>query len=229
MEPCVDPSQETQACGRIQRLGQTKECFITRYCFRDSVEEAVVQLHEKILSKEIEVIDGQVTGGGVENTFARWSMAKLAHDHLGARTDTETLGKLESYHYFGEDEDVRRLLAPNDLAHRLTPRDEAIDMLGHKFSCEFCEAECSICGMRTPLLARGGGLELAPTRISKGLVPSLQVRSKLAFEAALREPAVSVMPLLAPSHDLPTDGWGLSPAQTNNGGPLPQRDTTGAN
>ena len=228
MEPCVDPSQETQACGRIQRLGQTKECFITRYCFRDSVEEAVVQLHEKILSKEIEVIDGQVTGGGVENTFARWSMAKLAHDHLGARTDTESSGKLESYHYFGEDEDVRRLLAPNGLAHRLTPRDEAIDMLGHKFSCEFCEAECSICGTRTPLpgTRRWSGTGAYAYLEGSRAEPASQIEISIRGRA----PGARCLYAFARPIPRPPDGWmGLSPAQTNNGGPLPQRDTTGAN
>ena len=30
MEPCIDPSQETQAAGRIHRLGQTKDVFIKR-------------------------------------------------------------------------------------------------------------------------------------------------------------------------------------------------------
>ena len=38
MEPCVDPAQEAQAAGRIHRLGQTKDIFIKRYCFKDSVE-----------------------------------------------------------------------------------------------------------------------------------------------------------------------------------------------
>ena len=33
-----------QAAGRIHRLGQTRDIFIRRYCFRDSIEEAVVAL-----------------------------------------------------------------------------------------------------------------------------------------------------------------------------------------
>jgi len=41
MEPCIDPAQEIQAAGRIHRLGQTKDCFIKRFAFKDSIEEAV--------------------------------------------------------------------------------------------------------------------------------------------------------------------------------------------
>ena len=37
MEPCLDPGQEQQAAGRIHRLGQERDCFIRRYCFRDSI------------------------------------------------------------------------------------------------------------------------------------------------------------------------------------------------
>lgn len=41
MEPCLDPGQELQAAGRIHRLGQTRDVFIRRFAFRDSIEEAV--------------------------------------------------------------------------------------------------------------------------------------------------------------------------------------------
>ena len=48
-----------QAAGRIHRLGQTKDVFIRRYVFRDSIEAATDALHGKIKSGEIKVRDGR--------------------------------------------------------------------------------------------------------------------------------------------------------------------------
>ena len=59
MEPCPDPAQEVQAAGRIHRLGQTRDIFIVRYAFRDSIEAATCALHDKIKSGEIVVRDGK--------------------------------------------------------------------------------------------------------------------------------------------------------------------------
>ena len=59
MEPMADPAQEVQAAGRIHRLGQTKDIFIRRYCFRDSIEEAVCAMHEQIRRGAFRVIDGK--------------------------------------------------------------------------------------------------------------------------------------------------------------------------
>ena len=42
-----------------RRLGQTKDVFIRRYCFRDSIEEATDSLHAKIKTGEIKVRDGK--------------------------------------------------------------------------------------------------------------------------------------------------------------------------
>ena len=52
MEPALDPATEAQAAGRIHRLGQTREVLIKRFCFRETVEEAVCELHAKIKSGE---------------------------------------------------------------------------------------------------------------------------------------------------------------------------------
>ena len=59
MEPCPDPAQEVQAAGRIHRLGQTRDIFIVRYAFRDSIEAATCALHDKIKSGEIVIRDGK--------------------------------------------------------------------------------------------------------------------------------------------------------------------------
>ena len=49
-----------QAAGRIHRLGQTREIFIKRYCFKSSVEEYIIKLHEKIKTGDIKIQDGHV-------------------------------------------------------------------------------------------------------------------------------------------------------------------------
>ena len=59
MEPMADPAQEVQAAGRIHRLGQTQDIFIRRYCFRDSIEEAVCAMHEQIRRGAFRVLDGK--------------------------------------------------------------------------------------------------------------------------------------------------------------------------
>jgi len=58
-EPALDPAQEVQAAGRIHRLGQTKEVLIKRFAFKNSIEEAVLDLHAKIKDGSVVMTDGQ--------------------------------------------------------------------------------------------------------------------------------------------------------------------------
>lgn len=44
LEPCMDPAEEIQCAGRIHRLGQTKEVFVKRFCYQDTIESAVVKV-----------------------------------------------------------------------------------------------------------------------------------------------------------------------------------------
>ena len=60
MEPSVDPAAELQAAGRIHRLGQTKEIHIKRFAFRESIDEAIVGLHNKVSSGDITIVDKEV-------------------------------------------------------------------------------------------------------------------------------------------------------------------------
>ena len=60
MEPSIDPGIEAQAAGRIHRLGQTREIFIKRYCFKGSIEECIIAVHDKMKTGEIKVRDGRV-------------------------------------------------------------------------------------------------------------------------------------------------------------------------
>lgn len=48
MEPCIMPATETQAAGRIHRLGQTKQVGVTRYVYADSFEANIKTLHDQI-------------------------------------------------------------------------------------------------------------------------------------------------------------------------------------
>ena len=59
MEPCLDPSMEVQAAGRIHRLGQTKEVFVKKLCYKDSLDGAIVHLHKQLSAGAISIVDNQ--------------------------------------------------------------------------------------------------------------------------------------------------------------------------
>lgn len=65
-EPSLDPAQEIQAAGRIHRLGQKKEVLVKRFVFRQSIEEAILDLHAKISSGNVVITDGQFPQSAVE-------------------------------------------------------------------------------------------------------------------------------------------------------------------
>jgi len=62
MEPCLDPTAEKQAFGRINRLGQKKSVMVKKFVFEDSIEANVVALHEKMRT-------GTIKGQG--NSFSK--------------------------------------------------------------------------------------------------------------------------------------------------------------
>ena len=59
MEPSIDPAAEVQCAGRIHRLGQTKDVLFTRFCFRNTIDEATVKLHEKFAKNELTIDDNR--------------------------------------------------------------------------------------------------------------------------------------------------------------------------
>ena len=59
MEPCLDPTMEVQAAGRIHRLGQTKEVLVKRFCHKDSIDKAIVELHKKIKSGGVAIANSK--------------------------------------------------------------------------------------------------------------------------------------------------------------------------
>ena len=63
LEPCLDPSLEAQAAGRIHRLGQTKEVLIKRFAYEDTVEHAIVDVHSAQRAGKLSVRDMQDCGG----------------------------------------------------------------------------------------------------------------------------------------------------------------------
>ena len=44
MEPCLNPALEAQAVGRVHRMGQTRDCHITRLIIANSIEERIVDM-----------------------------------------------------------------------------------------------------------------------------------------------------------------------------------------
>ena len=63
-EPAFNPAAEVQAAGRIHRLGQTKDVLVTRFVYRDSIEENIVRLHEAINAGTVKLSDGMVPPAG---------------------------------------------------------------------------------------------------------------------------------------------------------------------
>lgn len=47
VEPVMDPGEEAQAIGRVDRMGQEKETFIHKFIVQDSVEENVCRINEQ--------------------------------------------------------------------------------------------------------------------------------------------------------------------------------------
>jgi SNF2 family DNA or RNA helicase len=59
MEPCLDPSMEVQAAGRIHRLGQTKEVIVKKLCYKHSLDGAIVHLHKELSAGTLSIVDNQ--------------------------------------------------------------------------------------------------------------------------------------------------------------------------
>jgi len=53
LEPSIDPADEIQAAGRINRLGQTKQVAVTKLVYKDTYESNIITLHEKIAAGDI--------------------------------------------------------------------------------------------------------------------------------------------------------------------------------
>ena len=60
LEPCILPSDEVQAGGRIHRVGQTKRVELVRCVAKETCDEAIVKFHAKLASGQREYqLDGQ--------------------------------------------------------------------------------------------------------------------------------------------------------------------------
>ena len=53
LEPTLDPRVAVQAVGRIHRMGQTKEVHIVQVAYRDSLDVAILALHQRVRSGEL--------------------------------------------------------------------------------------------------------------------------------------------------------------------------------
>jgi len=59
LESSLDPAEEAQAAGRIHRLGQTKQVLVKRFFFRDSIDEAVHELHRQVRDGAVSLAGGR--------------------------------------------------------------------------------------------------------------------------------------------------------------------------
>ena len=75
MRPCC----LLQAAGRIHRLGQSKEVLVKKFVFRDSIDDAIHQLHAKIKAGEITMCED---GGFPTEALALFRKAGVAQPHV---------------------------------------------------------------------------------------------------------------------------------------------------
>ena len=90
----MDPAQEIQACGRIHRLGQEQDCYIRRFAFKDSIEEAVIELHDNIKAGTVKVVDGQMDKTASQEVLQAFQKDKVTHDHSGMQREREWSQKM---------------------------------------------------------------------------------------------------------------------------------------
>ena len=75
----ADPATELQAAGRIHRLGQTKEVLIKRFAFRNTIEHAIVDLHEEIKAKRLKAGGAYVSDPIVQQVFKKLNLHLEVH------------------------------------------------------------------------------------------------------------------------------------------------------
>lgn len=225
----VDPAQEVQAAGRIHRLGQEKDCFIKRLAFRDSIEEAVVALHEKIKAKEIKVVDGRVDQSASRAALDEFMRDKVTHDFSGAQRERTSQHKADPNSIPNELMHGDRL--PHDHRYSMTidngqtksrsqlwrEREEAFKKTnGYELSCT--QGSCVFCGLFKDL---PGTFSWTGTGCYSYLQgdkrdPPARLSGGYGYGYGKWESRWV--------HDVPRppDGWlGLALSQTDNGGELP--------
>ena len=65
LEPAFDPAAEAQMAGRIHRLGQSRQVLIKKFAYRNSIDENIVTLHERIKHGRIAISNGVIPPHGI--------------------------------------------------------------------------------------------------------------------------------------------------------------------
>ena len=65
LEPAFDPAAEAQMAGRIHRLGQSRQVLIKKFAFRNTIDENIVTLHERIKHGQIAISNGVIPPQGI--------------------------------------------------------------------------------------------------------------------------------------------------------------------
>ena len=227
MEPCIDPAQEIQAAGRIHRLGQEKDCFIKRLAFKDSIEEAVIMIHNKIRNKEIAVVDGVVDSAASSKAMREYAANMTTHDRTGGPTRMRTgsgeadatyvniklvHGKGAKPEWSHSSEMVKTKKGQKSRSNIWREECEAFEK-ANTFSYTCRQRACVCCGLYADepgsFKWKGTGMFAYLNGYTCDLQPvhdSYSYFEAMAFRKVPRPP----------------DGWmGLRPEQTNNGRELP--------
>jgi len=231
MEPCVDPAQEIQACGRIHRLGQEQDCYIRRFAFKDSIEEAVIELHDKIKAGAVKVVDGRLDETASRDVLQAFQKDKVMHDHSGMQRERKWSQNIDLYSVSHEEVhgegavhswSYSAVVPPGEKNGRTRSviwRDEDKAYRENNVWQATCkQAACVCCGLFADL---PGTYKWSGTGVFEYLNGDKRDPPK-AWPSSIRAERFSRIPR-------PPDGWrGLALDQTDNGGELPAADDSAA-
>jgi hypothetical protein len=85
MEPTVDPSTAAQAAGRVHRLGQRHDVRIVQLAYRDSLDAALIEIHDGVRNGTLSLRNGPSGGehgfstAKVHSVLTKWGCG-IKHD-----------------------------------------------------------------------------------------------------------------------------------------------------
>ena len=141
------PSPRPTSPLRLPCAWQTKEVFIKKYCFRQSIEETIVKLHEKIKGGEIKIVDGHMPHEAY-TAVSEAGKSMTAHDFSGPVHTVQTTGSDDPSYSSSMDSAARSSYTPDGGLSAAAAAQSRRDKYRkeHAFTRSFSVQECVTCG-----------------------------------------------------------------------------------